>query len=116
MDKLLTMLDNLEEIRQIVVEEQKKYTLKKVIKLCRSEIRTYLQVDGGIGWTEEMEQIKEKALANPANYPLDYTIRIYQAIVAEFGGFAGRTDWTSKLKANPSSKYATRMREGTFHI
>lgn len=65
---------------------------------------------------DSMEEIRQKAAEHPANYPVDYTIRLLSAIVADSFGYQNRTDWTNKLKEIPESKYATRILENNFHI
>lgn len=67
---------------------------------------------------DDMEEIRQKAAENPKNYPIDYTIRLLCAIVAEAHGYKSRTDWTEKLKEMPESKYHQRYygEIGNFHI
>lgn len=65
---------------------------------------------------DNMEEIRQKAVENPEQYPVDYTIRLLSAIVAQAYGYQNRADWTEKLKALPESRYATRLSENRFHI
>ena len=60
---------------------------------------------------DRMEEIRQKASENPANYPVDYT-----AMVAEQAGYKSRTDWTEQLKKYPESNYSTRLAENRFHV
>lgn len=108
MEKVLKMLDNLEEIRQNISENPKEYTVEDVVLLCCTEVRAHLKADGGTGWTQDMETLKERALSNPANYLLDDVVRLYEAIVAGYGGYRSRTEWISELK-HSDSKYAVRI-------
>ena len=64
---------------------------------------------------DEIEEIRQKASEKPQNYPVDYTIRLISAIVAEHVGYANRNDWTDELKKHLESKYATRLSENRFH-
>ena len=47
---------------------------------------------------DRMEEIRQKASENPANYPVDYTIRLLSAMVAAQAGYKSRTDWTVVVK------------------
>lgn len=65
---------------------------------------------------DQIEEIRQKAAEKPQNYPIDYTIRLITAIVAEYAGYNNRNDWTDELKKHPDSKYATRLSENRFHL
>lgn len=65
---------------------------------------------------DNMEEIRQKAAEHPEHYPVDYTIRLLSAIVAQTYGYKSRTDWTDELKKLPESKYAMRLSENRFHI
>lgn len=65
---------------------------------------------------DQIEEIRQKAVEKPENYPIDYTIRLISAIVAEYAGYKNRNDWTHELKKYPESKYAARLYENRFHI
>ena len=65
---------------------------------------------------DNMEEIRQKAAEHPEQYPVDYTIRLLSAIVAQAYGYQNRTDWTDALKKLPESRYATRLSENRFHI
>lgn len=65
---------------------------------------------------DSIEEIRQKAIEKPEQYPVDYTIRLISAIVAEYAGYKSRTDWTDELKKNPESKYAQRLSENRFHL
>ena len=65
---------------------------------------------------DSMEEIRQKAAENPEQYPIDHTIRLCSAIVAQAYGYQSRTDWTDALKKLPESRYATRLSENRFHI
>lgn len=54
---------------------------------------------------DQMEEIRQKASEKPDDYPLDYTIRLLCAIVAEGCGYKDRTEWTEKLKESKESQY-----------
>ena len=65
---------------------------------------------------DQMEEIRQKAAEHPEQYPVDYTIRLISAIVAQAYGYQSRTDWTDELKKLPESRYYTRLSENRFHI
>lgn len=65
---------------------------------------------------DQIEEVRQKAVEKPANYPVDYTIRLISAIVAEYAGYVSRNDWTDELKKHPDSKYAMRLSENRFHV
>lgn len=65
---------------------------------------------------DSIEEIRQKAVENPEKYPVDYTIRLCSAIVAQAYGYQGRSDWTDELKKIPESRYATRLAENRFHL
>jgi len=67
---------------------------------------------------DSMEEIRQKAIEQPDKYPVDYTIRLLSAIVAEAYGYESRTDWTDRLKELPESRYYKRYHgiEGRLHI
>ena len=65
---------------------------------------------------DNMEEIRQKAAEHPEKYPVDYTIRLLSAIVAQAYGYQSRTDWTDALKELPESRYYTRLTENRFHI
>lgn len=70
----------------------------------------------GLTLLDQIEEIRQKAVENPANYPVDYTIRLISAIVAEYAGYSSRNDWTDELKKHSESKYAMRLSENKFHV
>ena len=57
---------------------------------------------------DSMEEIRQKAVEHPEQYPVDYTIRLLSAIVAQAYGYQNRTVWTDELKKLPESKYYQR--------
>lgn len=67
---------------------------------------------------DQMEEIRQKATEKPDKYPIDYTIRLLCAIVAEEYGYKDRTEWTEKLKESKESRYYKRYYGdvGQFHI
>ena len=65
---------------------------------------------------DQIEEVRQKAAEKPQNYPIDYTIRLITAIVAEYAGYNNRNDWTDELKRHPDSNYATRLSENRFHL
>lgn len=65
---------------------------------------------------DQIEEVRQKAVENPINYPVDYTIRLISAIVAEYAGYGSRSGWTEALKKHPDSKYAMRLAENRFHL
>ena len=65
---------------------------------------------------DQIEEIRQKAAEHPEQYPVDYTIRLISAIVAEYAGYENRSDWTDELKKHPESNYAIRLLENRFHI
>lgn len=65
---------------------------------------------------DQIEEIRQKAAEDPANYPVDYTIRLISAMVAKYAGYKNRVDWTEELKKYPESMYTTRLYENRFHL
>jgi hypothetical protein len=65
---------------------------------------------------DNMEDIRQKAAENPEQYPLDQTIRLLSAIVAQAYGYQSRSDWTDELKMHPDSRYAKRLSEDKLRI
>lgn len=65
---------------------------------------------------DDIEEVRQKAIDNPKNYPTDYAVRLITAIVAEYVGYNSRNDWTDELKKYPESRYATRLSENRFHL
>lgn len=65
---------------------------------------------------DQIEEVRQKAAEKPQNYPVDYTIRLISAIVAEYSGYESRAEWTDELKKHPESRYAARLLENKFHI
>lgn len=65
---------------------------------------------------DEIEEIRQKAIENPKDYPIDYTIRLISAYVAVYAGYQSRSDWTEELKKYPESKHSKRLEENRFHL
>lgn len=65
---------------------------------------------------DQIEEIRQKAGEKPSHYPVDYTIRLISATVAEYLGYENRIDWTSELKKDTESNYYKRLSENRFHI
>lgn len=65
---------------------------------------------------DDIEEVRQKAIDNPKNYPTDYAVRLITAIVAEYVGYNSRNDWTDELKKYPESRYTTRLSENRFHL
>lgn len=64
---------------------------------------------------DEIEEVRQRAAENPANYPADFVARVCAAIVARAARYESRADWTDELKVN-TSKYAARLESGNFHL
>ena len=65
---------------------------------------------------DRMEEIRQKAVEHPEQYPVDYTIRLLSGIVSQAYGYQSRTDWIDELKKLPESRYASRLSENKLHI
>ena len=65
---------------------------------------------------DQIEEIRQKAAENPQKYPVDYTIRLISAIVAEYAGYNNRNDWTDELKQHSESNYSMRLSENRFYL
>ena len=65
---------------------------------------------------DSIEEIRQKVVEQPAQYPIDYTIRLITAIVAQYIGYESRCDWTDELKQYPQSNYFRRLKENRFHL
>ena len=46
---------------------------------------------------DQIEEIRQKAIEEPQNYPIDNTIRLITAKVAEYLGFENRNEWTGNV-------------------
>ena len=47
---------------------------------------------------KQVEEIKQKAEKNPVNYPIDYTIRLIQATIAERIQSKDRMEWIKEIR------------------
>lgn len=65
---------------------------------------------------DSMEEVRQLTAEHPENFPVDYVIRLCCSIVADAYGYKNRNEWTQDLKRHPESRYATRLKENTFHI
>lgn len=65
---------------------------------------------------DSMEEVRQLTAEHPENFPPDLVTRLCCSIVAKAYGYKGRNSWTEELKKHPESRYATRLRENTFHI
>ncbi len=57
---------------------------------------------------DSMEEIRQNAAERPQDYPVDYTIRLFQGLVAGAFGCKSREQWTAELKELPESRYYAR--------
>lgn len=62
--------------------------------------------DAALAILDRIDKIRRDADANRRFLGTDYSLRVAAAIIAEAGGFADRTDWTSILKYDLTSEYA----------
>lgn len=84
---------------------------------CRIETEVELKgLNKTLDVLDSMEEIRQKASEKPEDYPVDTTIRLLQAIVAEAFGYEDRSDWTTDLKRSPASRYYQRINGDNFHI
>ena len=65
---------------------------------------------------DQIEEIRQRVAEHPENFPVDYTIRLISAYVAQNAGYSNRNNWTDELKKHSDSKYSTRLKENRFHI
>lgn len=54
---------------------------------------------------DRYEEIRQKAKKMPEQYPVDYTIRLLEAILSKEAGYQSRTEWIENLKNEPESWY-----------
>ena len=47
---------------------------------------------------KQVEEIRQKAEKNPVNYPIDYTIRLIQATIAERIQSKDRMEWIKEIR------------------
>ena len=47
---------------------------------------------------KQVEEIRQKAEKNPVNYPIDYTIRLIQATIAERIQAKDRMEWIKEIR------------------
>ncbi|MBS5129890.1 MAG: hypothetical protein KHZ01_05320 [Lachnospiraceae bacterium] len=84
--------------------------------------KSCLIIEANVEMTEELslldsiEEIRQKAKGRPAEYPIDYTIRLITAMVASHMGYTDRTQWTELLKQCKDSKYSKRLEENRFYL
>lgn len=84
--------------------------------------KSCLIIEANVEMTEELslldsiEEIRQKAKERPAEYPIDYTIRLITAMVASHMGYTDRTQWTELLKQCKDSKYSKRLEENRFYL
>ena len=84
--------------------------------------KSCLIIEANVEMTEELslldsiEEIRQKAKERPAEYPIDYTIRLITAMVAFHMGYTDRTQWTELLKQCKDSKYSKRLEENRFYL
>ena len=112
----LTLLDQLEEVRQLSTENPASCTAKHALTECGEIIKQIRYKDLYDDIVLLLQHLQSRVTRYPEQYPVDYTVRLFAAEVAHKAGYKDRTDWTSKLKKNPESMYATRIRENRFHI
>ena len=51
----------------------------------------------GIDLLKKIETIRQEAVRSPRSYPIDYTIRLIQASIADWLGYNNRKEWTDLL-------------------
>ena len=54
---------------------------------------------------DRYEEIRQKAKKMPEQYPVDYTIRLLEAILSQAAGYQSREEWTEILKNESKSWY-----------
>lgn len=68
---------------------------------------------------DELEEVRQKATENPAEYSTDCAVRLCSAIVADYFGYESRSDWTDKLRTDTDSHYYKRLNGvdgAAFHL
>lgn len=84
--------------------------------------KSCLTIEANVEMTEDLslldsiEEIRQKANERPAEYLIDYTIRLITAMVASHMGYTDRTQWTELLKQCKDSKYSKRLEENRFYL
>lgn len=84
-----------------------------------TEITTACKFKHALELLDEMEEIRQKVNERPAEYPADYSVRLCEAIIANYFGYESRSDWTDKLKKDPDSAYYKRYNGidgAVFHL
>lgn len=115
----LTVLDQLEELRQCCADNPSSYTDEEVLKKCIEIVESAPSSVSGF------ETIKNGASILMNSYSLrlflrgpslrDHAIRHVCADFASVAGFDDRCAWTDYLK-QMDSNYKRRLDNGTFHI
>lgn len=86
------------------------------MKKCGLVIESKVEITKDLQLLDAIEDIRQKANEHPANYPLDYTIRLITAMVACNMGYTDRTEWTEILKQCENSRYYNRLKENRFYL
>lgn len=108
--ELLEVLDEMDEIRRQACRHQhtRRDILSKILNAIQeNEISQSVSV--------EMIEFWNKATMDPNQNPVDHSIRVMEAIVANKAGYSTRNEWTLQLKQNPCSKYALRLKESGWY-
>ncbi len=79
-------------------------------------VETTIEMTKELHLLDAIEDIRQRAKERPADYPLDYSIRLITAMVACDMGYADRAEWTELLKQCENSRYAKRIKENRFYL
>ena len=88
------------------------YDMKKSCLIIEANV----EMTEDLSLLDSIEEIRQKAKERPAEYPIDYTIRLITAMVASHMGYTDRTQWTELLKQCKDSKYSKRLEENRFYL
>lgn len=88
------------------------YDMKKSCLIIEANV----EMKEELSLLDSIEEIRQKAKERPAEYPIDYTIRLITAMVASHMGYTDRTQWTELLKQCKDSKYSKRLEENRFYL
>lgn len=111
--------DQLKEVYRDIVDKTEYrdfqewfYDMKKSCLIIEANV----EMTEDLSLLDSIEEIRQKAKERPAEYPIDYTIRLITAMVASHMGYTDRTQWTELLKQCKDSKYSKRLEENRFYL
>ena len=72
--------------------------IDKLVKALRGGKKVKMNKTEVLKLLKQVEEIRQKAEKNPVNYPIDYTIRLIQATIAERIQSKDRMEWIKEIR------------------